>query len=110
MEYTPRVDGIQVRGCVYLGPAPMYPIRYDVVKWEKHEPTIVTRLEDGQQYVSTESCYSIATLEWDECEECFNLNGVGMRLAAAAPSKAAFQMILDFAHRMTERIRSGESI
>ena len=97
--YTERVDGIQIRDVMYLlGYEPENsPIKYDVVKWvTRAKPIEVTDLDTGKKKLSTEYCYSIATLIWDEDEEAFDIEGVGLRLIEAKLTERAQDMILAF--------------
>ena len=55
------------------------PKRWDVVKWYDHDPIEVTEWETGKKKFSTRSCYSVASLTWDEKERCWELESVGMR-------------------------------
>ena len=50
------------------------PKRFEVVKWYDHEPYI-----HGPS-TSTRSCYTVAWLEWNDKELCFELASVGLRL------------------------------
>lgn len=97
-DYTERVDGIQIRGVTYF---PGYepengPIKYDVVKWvTRTKPVEVTGLT-GEKRLSTEYCYSIATLIWDEDEQAFDIESIGLRLIEAKLTERAQDMILAF--------------
>lgn len=98
-SYTERVDGIQIRDVTYLSDyePENKPIQYDVVKWvTRTKPTEVTDLNTGKKKLSTEYCYSIATLIWDEDEEAFDINSIGLRLIEAKLTERAQDMILAF--------------
>ena len=97
-SYTERVDGIQIRDVTYLSDyePENKPIQYDVVKWvTRKEPVEVTDLT-GKKKLSTEYCYSIATLIWDEDEEAFDIESVGLRLIEAKLTERAQDMIVAF--------------
>ena len=105
MDYTKRVDDIQIRDVTYLPgfkPTPA-PIEYDIVKWGKLEHPIMALRIDGQLEWQTDYCYSLARLVWDEREEEFKLVGVGMRFVEACPSKEACMMISKFAEEAARK-------
>lgn len=110
-EYTPRVNGVQVRDCIWLGTPPKR-IMYDVVKWEERsEPAIVVNAITGQLEYSFENCYSLAHLIWNPKEEGFELEGVGTRWLEEAPSKEVCDMILDFCAKTAKKLREeGDSV
>jgi len=70
--------------------------RYEIVKWEDCEP-FLTEAQNGQMKYASQYCYTIAYLIWDEDEEVFNLESIGMRLAHAAPPPEVFRAICIFA-------------
>ena len=107
MNYTERVDGIQIRDVTYLPDfKPTHaPIEYDIVKWKQLEHPIMAMRTDGQLEWKTDYCYSLARLVWDEREEEFKFIGVGMRFVEACPSKEACTMISKFAERKAAHIR-----
>lgn len=96
-------DGFEVRNPVYLPGFRPHGIKYDVVKWENHEPRIVSGI-DGQLRIVTESCYSVAFLIWNSNEEEFKLESVGMRLLESHPSVEAMNMICEFARKKREEL------
>ena len=101
MDYTERVEGFQIRDVVYFGKPPKdAPIKYDIVKWCQHDrPFMAHVFENGMdcgEKEITESCYSVAFLEWDAHDACFELRSVGMRFVEAKPSEAVMDLILDF--------------
>ena len=105
MNYTERVDGFQIRDVMYLGlpPADTQP-KYDIVKWEKYDKPLTNVIVFKGDQVLTgqtvyESCYSVASLEWNRHEGGFDFNSVGLRWLEAKPTEAAVQMILDFAEK-----------
>lgn len=107
--YTPRVDGFQIRDVVYFGrPPKSEPIKYDIVKWTKLiEPVEVIDAWTGETKTQTEFCYSVAFLEWNDHEPCFELRGVGLRLLESGLTQAATDMILDFCEKKAEEIEYG---
>ena len=105
MDYTKRVDDIQIRDVTYLpGFKPTHaPIEYDIVKWEQRKHPMMTMREDGQLQWQTDYCYSLAHLVWDEREEEFKLVSIGMRFVDACPSKEACTMISKFAEEAARK-------
>lgn len=55
------------------------PKLWDVVKWEKTEPREVIDGRTGQKRMSDKYCFSIAFIEWDAKEECWEFRSVGKR-------------------------------
>ena len=108
--YTPRVDGFQIRDVVYFGrPPKSEPIKYDIVKWYKlDEPIEVIDSRTGEKKMQDEFCYSVAFLEWNEHEPCFELRGVGIRLLESGLTQAATDMILDFCEKKAKELENEE--
>lgn len=55
------------------------PKKWDVVKWKKHDPIGVLNLKTGEHEMLTESCFSVAQLEWNDKEPCWEMRSVGPR-------------------------------
>ena len=56
------------------------PKRWDIVKWEKHEkPMEVTDWETGKKKMQDTFCFSVATVEWNEKEPCWEFRSYGTR-------------------------------
>lgn len=109
MEYTPRVDGFQIRDVTYLGKPPKdAPTKYAIVKWESCEPTKVIDGRTGEPKIMTEYCYVVADLVWNAKEPCFEIEGVGTRLLEDRLTDAATDMILDFCKIREEELCGGE--
>lgn len=108
MEYTKRVNGIQVRDCVWVGTPPPNKIMYDVVKWEtRPTPTIIRNARTGQLEYSFESCYSLAHLIWNPNELEFEFEGVGTRWLKEAPGKEVCDMLLEFCEEVGKNLRES---
>ena len=108
VNYTKRVDGIQVRDCVWMGSPPPNKIMYDVVKWEtRPTPAIVRNARTGQLEYSFESCYSLAHLIWNPKEEEFKFEGVGTRWLKEAPSKEVCDMLLEFCANAAKNLKES---
>lgn len=56
------------------------PKRWDIVKWAKHhKPMEVTDWETGEKKMQDKFCFSIATVEWNEKEPCWEFRSCGTR-------------------------------
>lgn len=55
------------------------PKLWDVVKWVKHEPYEVIDGRTGKKKTSDMHCFSIAFIEWNEEEPCWEFRSVGTR-------------------------------
>ena len=55
------------------------PTKFDVVKWQKHEPIEVYNLSTGKKEMSDSCCFSIAHIYWNEKEPCWEFESVGTR-------------------------------
>lgn len=102
-EYTPIVDGFQIRDiiCVTsLNKYPEKPKKFDVVKWEECEPLTVTDGETGEEKQITKYCYSVGNLEWDSKEPCFEFKSIGLRWLESKPSERVIDMIIGFCEMM----------
>ena len=112
MEYTERLHGYQIRDVSYWGrPPENTPIQYDIVKWVDTDPTEVNQVyrdDKGcvqvRKAISTEYCYSVAFLEWNDREPCFNFESVGLRWLEEKPPEEVIDMILDFCKKKEKEI------
>ena len=88
MIYTGIYKGFQIRDCCYIGEPPKdIPLRFDVIKWYDHEPYEVVDAKTGDKKMSTRSCCSVAHLEYNEKELCFELVSVGLRWLECHPDE-----------------------
>lgn len=56
------------------------PKRWDVVKWCKREkPERVYDLVSGEYKMSDTYCFSVASIEWDDKNDCWDMGSVGTR-------------------------------
>ena len=56
------------------------PKKWDVVKWcKREEPISVYDLDLGEYKMSDTYCFSVASLEWNEKEPCWEMSSVGTR-------------------------------
>ena len=76
--YTPRWNNFQIRDVVYID-GHINPNKFDIVKWSTHEPIEVRDMETGLKKISTESCYTVATLDYFPVSNSFELHSCGMR-------------------------------
>ena len=96
-DYTEIIDGFQIRDPVYLWESPNRPIKFDIVKWVDCEPHEVLNFDTGKKEMQTRYCYSVAFLEWNPKEPCFEFKSIGLRWLRAEPTEKVIKMILDFA-------------
>lgn len=91
--YTERVNGVQIRDVIWVRDPGKIPPKFDVVKWSTDE--------SGREY-----CYSIAQLEWDPHEPCFDFRSIGLRWLEdpASSDKEVIKMILDFCERVSKEL------
>ena len=90
-EYTPIVEGFQIRDITYLSDDKnyeknSYPTEFDIVKWNNDN--------------SVKSCYSVGYLKWNPREPCFEFQSIGLRWIEAKPSEKVCDMILFFCKMM----------
>lgn len=107
-NYTEIVDGFQIRDVVYLFDSPNRPIKFDIVKWVDCEPHEVIDLRTGKKKIETRYCYSVAFLEWNPKEPCFEFKSVGLRWLRSGASEDVIKMILDFAEKKAQEILRDE--
>ena len=94
-EYTEIYKGYQIRSCNYLCDPPIEDkYRFDVVKWEDHEPYEVTDLKTGEKKISTRNCYSVAVLIYNPKEPGFELGSVGLRWLEEHPDEEVENWII----------------
>lgn len=55
------------------------PKKWDVVKWQRHDPIEVTDWKTGGKKIITHSCYSVAQILWNDKEPCWEFKSVGTR-------------------------------
>lgn len=108
MNYTERIDDIQIRDITYFpGAEPESASHdYDIVKWYTHKPISCLDMRTGEPTTSTESCYSIARLVWDPHEEEYDLHSVGLRWLEEKPSDYVCDVILNFAKFKAAEMRA----
>lgn len=102
-EYTPIVDGFQIRDIVYitaLNKYPENPTKFDIVKWEECEPYKAIDLRTGKEIIKNKHCYSVGILEWNPKEPDFEFKSVGLRWLESNPTKRVIEMILGFCNMM----------
>lgn len=99
-NYTEIVDEFQIRDVVYIGEPPKNtPPKFDIVKWVDCEPHEVIDLRTGKKKIQSRYCYSVAFLEWNPKEPCFEFKSVGLRWLRSGASEDVIKMILDFAEK-----------
>lgn len=76
--YTDEWNGFQIRQPTYID-GHFEPHRFDLVKWEEHEPIEAIDWVTGEKKMSTRSCFTIGTLIWNSKEPCFEFESCGLR-------------------------------
>lgn len=95
MVYTDVFKGFQIRDITYLVEPKTKPIKYDVVKWVEHDPPLkTTNLETGKKETTERTCYSVATIEFNQKEPCFEFNSVGLRWLSEHPDTDVEEWII----------------
>ena len=116
MDYTERVDGFQIRDLTYFFPRKERETRiknFDIVKWQSFDTPHKTfayndKTKKFEDTMVDESCYSIATLDWNEKEDDFELNPVGLRIFTSGLTQAAMDMIVRFAKEKAKELQSDD--
>ena len=55
------------------------PKKWNVVKWENCEPREVIDGRTGEKKVSDRFCFTVAFIEWNDKEPCWEVRSVGTR-------------------------------
>ena len=100
--YTDIWNNFQFRAPVYLDKH-FEPYKFDLVKWEEHEPHEVTDFYTGEKYISTRYCFTIATLLWDKKEQSFDFESCGLRYLEYRVDGLE-KFILDFCEMMEKEL------
>ena len=110
-NYTERINGFQIRDPSYIpGFEPEEPSRsFDIVKWQQHPPYETMDLITGEKKTSTESCYSIGELKWNEHEQDFEFKSFGMRWLDADVPVEFCRVVKAFAAFKAAEYRSLEN-
>ena len=111
-EYTPIVDGFQIRDITYIGLDSDCSCGaekdFDIVKWVECDPQKVIDAKTGKEKTIDKYCYSVGNLEWDEKEEGFNFKSIGLRWLESNPSTKVIKMILGFCEMMTPILENND--
>lgn len=86
------------------------PKRWDVVKWVKRDkPREIFNLSTGKKEMSEKYCFSVASLEWNENEPCWEFRSVGPRFLEHY-EEGLCEFILKWMELadLTRRFRDGE--
>ena len=104
--YTEEWNGFQFRAPAYLD-GHFEPNKFDLVKWEDHESHEVIDFYTGKKKMSTRSCFTVATLIWDEKEPGFEFESCGLRYLEYRVDGLE-KFILDFCEMMEKELRKNE--
>ena len=100
--YTDEWNGFQFRAPVYLD-GHFEPHKFDLVKWEEHEPYEVTDFYTCEKKICTRSCFSIGELIWDPKEPGFEFQSCGLRYLECRVDGLE-KFILDFCDMMEKEL------
>lgn len=100
--YTDEWNGFQFRAPTYLD-GHFEPHKFDLVKWEDHEPYEVIDFYTGKKKISTRSCFTIATLFWNAKESGFEFESCGLRYLERRIDGLE-KFILDFCEMMEKEL------
>lgn len=121
MKYTERVENYQICDPTFIDD--IYsddfevktdrPLQFDVVKWYKlDKPREMLCFDHATKtfkpQMVEECCYVVATLQWDEFNDDFELHSIGMRFVEEKPSADVMQMILDFCDKKFKELTEEE--
>ena len=86
------------------------PKKWDVVKWCKSEPFESVDLRTGEKRMCDTYCYSVAQLEWNEKEPCWEFSSVGTRFLEDY-EEGLCEFVLKWAELadLTRRFNDGET-
>lgn len=104
--YTDEWNGFQFRAPVYLD-GHFEPHKFSLIKWYEHEPYEAIDLYTGEKVIKTRTCYTIATLTWDEKEEWFEFESCGLRYLTDRIDGLE-KFILDFCDMMEKELSEGD--
>lgn len=93
-NYTERVNGVQIRDVIWIKDPGKIPPKFDIVKWDTGD--------SGKEF-----CYSLAHLEWDPHEPCFDFKSIGLRWLEdpACMDPDVIKMIRDFCEKVGEELK-----
>lgn len=109
--FPPRTDEIEIRWPTYLDPNhdPTKERKFDIVRWKPNSPRLVFDVRKNMHVPIKESCYSIATIEWNEKDKWFDTVTYGTRLLETELTSAAREMLSQFITEMAERFAKEDS-
>lgn len=100
--YTDEWNGFQFRSPTYLD-GHFEPHKFDLIKWQDHEPIEVINWHTGEKRMNTRSCFVVGTLIWDEKEPCFDFHSCGLRYLEYRIDGLE-KFILDFCDTMRDQL------
>ena len=102
-NYTQEWNEFQIRSPVYLD-GHFDPYKYDVVKWEYHEPYEVINFYTGRREVICKNCFTIGMLIWNYKSSSFNFESCGLRYLQYRINGLE-EFILDFCNKMKNKLK-----
>lgn len=100
--YTDIWNEFQFRAPVYLD-GHYDPYKFDLVKYEEHEPYEVIDFYTGEKIMVTKTCFTIGTLIWDNKEGGFEFESCGLRYLKYRIDGLE-KFILDFCNMMKKEL------
>lgn len=100
--YTDEWNGFQFRAPTYLD-GHFEPYKFDLVKWENHEPREVFDLYTGKRRMSDKNCFTVATLTWNTEDHYFDFASCGLRYLEYHIDGLE-KFILDFCETMEKQL------
>lgn len=104
--YTDEWNGFQFRAPSYLD-GHFEQHRFDLIKWEEHEPYEVTDWYTGKKKMSTRCCFTVGTLIWNPKELGFEFESCGLRYLEHRIDGLE-KFILDFCDMMEQELKDDE--
>lgn len=104
--YTDEWNGFQFRAPIYLD-GHFEPYKFDLVLWQDHKPYEVVDIYTGKKKMSNRSCFSVAQLNWDTKDHCFDFRSIGLRYLQYRIDGLE-KFILDFCETMEKQLYPSE--
>lgn len=105
--YTDEWNNFQFRAPTYLD-GHFEPHKFDLVKWEDHEPYETIDFHTGNKKISTRHCFTVGTLIWNPKEQSFEFKSCGLRYLEYRINGLE-KFILDFCEMMEKELTEGDN-
>lgn len=104
--YTDEWNGFQFRAPVYID-GHFDPYKFDLVLWQEHKPYEVVDSYSGKRKMCSRSCFSVAQLDWDTKDHCFDFRSIGLRYLQYRIDGLE-KFIMDFCESMEDQLYHEE--